>query len=294
MSLFTPESPEELSGIAKLMEQTEIDTWIGLPSYQGGIEPDTQICLDHLCYYNVQMKNLIQVKKVRGSVVGNRNMIVREALKANVKRVLFIDTDMVFPPDALQRMKYWDKPVVSALAHSHNPPYVPNMYRRVERAGWKPILDWPEKEKLVKVDCIGGAFMLVDVDVLRKIEPPWFASPAIKEHVAWPEIEAYLYGEIDEAELGERIKKAMKDVGFGGKRWLDMPALGEDYYFSEKLRRADIPIHVDTTLKIGHIGKYTVDYQDFHAHQKAGAFTDEINKFGFGVLPEGTGGDFDG
>ena len=39
--------------------------------------------------------------------------------------------------------------------------------------------------------------------------------------------------------------------------------MGEDFYFCEKVRAADINICVDTSLNIGHIGTYPYTINDY-------------------------------
>jgi hypothetical protein len=47
-------------------------------------------------------------------------------------------------------------------------------------------------------------------------------------------------------------------IAEGGGYWY----LGEDYAFCERARRAGYKIVVDTTIRLGHIGKYTYGWED--------------------------------
>lgn len=255
----------------------KLDTVVGMPSWQGGVESDTQICLDKLCHFNIINGNHISTCKASSAIIAeNRNNIIREAIKADAKYVLFMDTDMVFPHSAIQLMQKWNKPVISALAFAKSYPFNPNMYDRIADGGWKPIRNWKTRTEnntpLVKVDCVGGAFMLIKVSALKKIDPPWFASPSIKEHLLMQECDKFINSKVKDEVIVDRIKNIMKEWKSFGLKDHEVALLGEDYYFSEKCRLKRIPIYVDTSLKLGHIGKFTYSYASFDAANDQGVF----------------------
>lgn len=250
-----------------------IDTLIGIPSWQGGIDPETQICLDKLLYHNIKNGNVVTIKKCFGSIISeNRNNIIRAALEIEAKYILFLDTDMVFPADAVQLMRAHNKPIVSAMAFAKTYPYVPNMYHRKDRTTWKPVVAFDGLD-LLEVDCIGGAFMLVDVDVFRRINPPWFASPTARQYLLWEILEQLFTTERDHKEIIEEATDLYRVIEN------EEAILGEDYYFSMKLGQADIPIHVDLNLKIGHMGRYMFSYDDFCYAGEGGKEKEEIAGF---------------
>lgn len=254
------------SAITDLLSNSRIDTLIGLPSWQGGLEPDTQQCLDHMCQYNIIAGNKVSLSKSTGSLIAeNRNRIIEIAIEIDARYVLFIDTDMVFPKDAIQRMQMHGKPVVSAVAFVKSPPYMPNMYKKVALDGWTPIREWKDGE-LMAVDCVGGAFMLCEVSALKRIHPPWFAQPPMRIHIVWEELEKLFAKNPDDEQILKNARELYDKLSYA------RGTIGEDYYFSEMLRRANIPLYVDTSLKIGHIGKYTFSNNDFVEQKESGAF----------------------
>ena len=87
---------------------------------------------------------------------------------------------------------------------------------------------------------------------------------------------------MSERDMGKNIKEAMGELGYGTAEWRKMPVLGEDYYFCEQLRRHQIPLHVDTGLEIGHIGKYVYEGINFQFHKQRGDVDGMIDKYGFG------------
>ena len=176
--------------LTNLVERPQIETLIGIPSWTGGVEPDTQQCLDHLIHHNLQLGRKITVRKPTSSLIAeNRNTCIAEAIKIGAEYLLFIDTDMIFPPDAIQRFQMHNKPIVSAVAVTKGYPYKPNLYKKVSDVGWAPIIKGLTGGHLVKVDCVGGAFMLIRIKDIKHIPPPWFSQPPVLHHVIWEEIQ---------------------------------------------------------------------------------------------------------
>lgn len=107
----------------------------------------------------------------RGSVIpGNRNTLVNKALEDGATHVLFIDTDMVFPADTLDRLLAHNKPLVFAncCTRSLNP--------AKPTAQKNGIQVWTEREStgLQEVDRCGFGVALIDIEVFKRIPKPWF------------------------------------------------------------------------------------------------------------------------
>ena len=263
---FKSDTDSQMTQLSEMTSgQMQIDTLIGLPSWKGGLEPDTQTCLDKLVHHNIVIGNNVRLIKSTGSLIAhNRNEIIKAALDVNSKYVLFIDTDMVFAEDSIQRMQAHMMSVVSALAFVKSPPYLPNMYRQVMPNGWVPIREWKDGE-VMKVDCVGGAFLLVETNVFRRLSQPWFAQPPMIQHLLWENIQRIWNTKDDREQICDDILKLYREYQN------DDGVIGEDYYFSELLRRAEISIFVDTGMQIGHVGEYAFSYHDFAAQVKSGA-----------------------
>jgi len=237
------------------------DVMIGIPSWRGGIDPETQICLDKLVYHNFRRGVMTPIRKTTGSMIANnRNTVIRAALGSGVGYLLTIDTDMLFDADIVQkmiaRMTSENIPILSALAHAKQEPYVPNMYQRDDNWSWAPIMDW-EKDQLVKADVVGGAFMMIKLDAIRGLSPPWYADPPVQQHIAWGKLDKILFGKMTDKEIVKYARLAYRSNDGGDA------VLGEDYYFCESLKNNGIPIYVDTSLKIGHLGRYNFTYADY-------------------------------
>jgi hypothetical protein len=104
-----------------------------------------------------------------------RNQIVEYLIEhKDLTHLLYLDSDMVFPPDIITQLMAHQKPVVSGLYFHREPPYQPHMYNFDPKDDTKmwPILKW--EEGLNKVDCTGAGALLIERWVLEEMKPPWF------------------------------------------------------------------------------------------------------------------------
>ena len=152
----------------------------------------------------------------------NRNNLVKHAIANDCGWVLQIDDDMVFQADAARKLMEHGKDIISGLCVKRRAPFFPVVLRK-SKDGLKydSVIDgWPRKG-LMEVDAVGGAFLMVDTNVYKRIPFPWFAMPPHPTS----------------------------------------GVQGEDIFFSEKAKEHGFKIHVDCELNIGHIGDhgYTID-----------------------------------
>lgn len=126
----------------------------------------------------------------------NRRNIVRHALDKGCGWVFFVDDDMVFRPDHLERLLAHDVDVVASLYLNRVPPFYSVAYgMRVDGGGlppkWIPVVlsDAP-REGLAKVVAAGTGGMLVKTGVFRKIEEledgyVWFLQHGTSDDIAF-------------------------------------------------------------------------------------------------------------
>lgn len=154
----------------------------------------------------------------------NQMCLVKMAREEKATHLMFIETDNIFPPWAIEQLVEDDKMVVGA---SYN-------FKTLSPPGAKkeevaPLVKmWNEKGKpreitmeelpstIFKCYSIPNGFMLVRMEVFDMISHPYFKN-------VW---------------TGEGFK-------------------GGDVYFCENVRRAGIDVWCDPTIHVGHIGSYT-------------------------------------
>jgi len=103
-----------------------------------------------------------------------RNQLVQEALKdLSYTHLLMIDDDMTFEPDFALKLLEHDVDIVGGLAFKRRPDFKPCVYRmNPENKQYYPILP----EIFQEVDIVGSGGILIKMEVLRKLEYPWFST----------------------------------------------------------------------------------------------------------------------
>jgi GT2 family glycosyltransferase len=101
-----------------------------------------------------------------------RNEIIEKA-PADADYVLFLDSDVLVPPDAVLKLMSHGKDIVSGLYFSSNPPFYPHAYKSDGKGKYDHIFDYP-KDSLLEVDAVGAGALLVRKAVFDKIGAPYF------------------------------------------------------------------------------------------------------------------------
>lgn len=95
--------------------------------------------------------------------------------------LLFIDSDMEFPPHALTRLLSHDVDIVSGLCYRKVPPFNPTLYKKQRYSDQLCYMStWPENT-LLEVDATGTAFMLIKRKVLEALPDPIFEDAKVSE-----------------------------------------------------------------------------------------------------------------
>lgn len=114
-----------------------------------------------------QCANLQFATVESASVAENRNRLVKRALDSGADYVLFVDSDMSFPPDALERLLADDRDIVGAVYVQRAEPYSPVMC---------PLDNAPIKgfvPPLLEVSRLGCGLMLISRRVFGDSVDPW-------------------------------------------------------------------------------------------------------------------------
>ena len=168
-----------------------------------------------------------EVKLLKASLVYDaRNQLVKYAReKGGYDFVLWLDSDMTFEPDLLDRLleDIEGRQAVGGLCFGRRPPFKPCIFKRLEVEQNGAMLmpraenwyDYP-RDSLFEVEACGFACLLMRVDVLEA-------------------------------------------MGIYGVPFFPVAGLGEDLTFCWRARKLDIRFHCDSRLKIGHIMRISVD-----------------------------------
>ena len=101
-------------------------------------------------------------------VADNRNKLVKHAIDNNYEYIFFLDTDVTFNGDALEKMLAHDKDII-ALAYNHRRLPLESVIRPLDGDITKPI-----PKELFKAQSCGTGSMLIRTLVFRDIPKPWF------------------------------------------------------------------------------------------------------------------------
>ena len=196
---------------------------------RGQMEVTTAFDLTMMAAYMAGKKNIdLNVYTSQGTLIfDQRNSLVHTAVVEKCDYILFIDADMRFPKNTLERLLSHNKDIIGVNATTRMMP--PKPTARNIQINEDGSVDWLEvfsnKEKGIgKVDAIGCGVMLIKTSCLKDIPQPYFY------------FEQLLKGKL----------------------------LGEDIYFCIKAKDAGIDTWVDhdLSMEIGHVGSYTYGWDD--------------------------------
>ena len=197
---------------------------------RSAMEIGTAFDLANMCAYTAKhTKHDLSLFTSSGTLIfDQRNNLTKAALEAKCTHILWVDADMRFPKDTIIRLLGHKKGVVGVNATTRVEPVkatAKNLFIDQEKKiGQWTAIDSKNKQGIEKVTALGCGVLLVQADVYKKMDEPYF----------W-------FYEIP----GDKI-------------------LGEDVYFCVKAHDCGFNSYVDHGLsnEIGHIGQYTYSWDD--------------------------------
>lgn len=146
-----------------------------------------------------------------------RRELAKLAINSGADSLLFLDSDMRFPKDALVRLLRHKEPIVAASYSMRRLPLAPVAFDGYTQGQLHYIPN--DAEGLEEVASVGMGCFLIDLNVFKKLDEPWFAN---------------------------EYDAALDDY------------IGEDVHFCRKAREAGYRILVDAKLtnEMGHLGEW--------------------------------------
>lgn len=102
----------------------------------------------------------------QGTLLPNqRTELVKRSIEGHAAHILFLDSDMRFPPDLIDRLKAHDKDIAGVN------------YRHRQADKWTAGVSSKGKTGLKETDAIGFGAILIKTKVFMNLPEPWFATP---------------------------------------------------------------------------------------------------------------------
>jgi hypothetical protein len=99
-----------------------------------------------------------------GDITSARTFCVQDAIEKKATHIFFVDSDMSFPPDTLDRLLAHDKEIVTVEYNRRKLP--------LEKIT-APLEEASETE-LYKARVMGGGCLLIKLSIFEKLGKPWF------------------------------------------------------------------------------------------------------------------------
>ena len=179
-----------------------------------------------------------QVRRVRGfsQIDVGRNQMATDALREGFQELMWIDSDVAFHPDDVERLR------------THQLPFACGMYAKKSRREFACVF-LPGTEN-VTFGAIGG---------LTEILYAGFGFVHTRRHL-YDEIQRQCELPECNTSFGSPMLPYFMPLAVpqGNGHWY----LGEDYAFCERARRCGFKMMLDTKIRLWHVGSYSFGWED--------------------------------
>jgi hypothetical protein len=172
----------------------------------------------------------------QGAIDQARNELATEALADGFDELMWIDADIGFHPDAVDRLRAHDLPLVCGI--------YPKKGQRALACNLLPetaVVTFGEGGGLLEIEYAATGFLLTRRTVFDDVAKHW-GLPVCNEQFGHPVVPYFL----------------PMLVEHGGGHWY----LAEDYAFCHRVRKAGHRVMADTTIRLSHIGRYPYGIED--------------------------------
>ena len=112
-------------------------------------------------------------------IVNQRDSLADMALEAGSTHIMWLDSDMMFPVDTVQRLLSHAVPIVAGNYVTRQYPHKTVAYTQLH--DWRSYVVNRGNTDLIKVAAVGMGCMLVNTDVIRAMSKPRFQTTWIAE-----------------------------------------------------------------------------------------------------------------
>lgn len=194
---------------------------------------------DHGVSFDIKIANQAYVDYAR-------NDLIKRAYADGATEILFLDHDMVFPPNLYHRLKAHAVPVVAALYFKRLAPYDPLIFDWVDGPESDRIDTFPRYDYevgLQKCGAVGMGATLIQFEAIEKV-------------VQW---------QIDQGDTNPAPFRVF-------------PPIGEDIWFCKHAHKAGVDVYCDTSLVLKHMGLNPVDDSYFRLAARYGSLRGALDR----------------
>lgn len=151
-------------------------------------------------------------------IVNQRDQLANMALDAGSSHILWLDSDMMFPPDTIEQLLLRDVGIVAGNYVTRQYPHKTVAYSQMHN--WRSyVINDPDNNELIAVDAVGMGCMLVRTDIIKQMRTPRFQTVWVEE---------------------------------------SQDHMGEDFYFCQQARNLGHDIWIDQQFsdKLTHLGTF--------------------------------------
>jgi hypothetical protein len=165
-----------------------------------------------------------------------RNQVATDALARGFDELFWIDADVAFDPEAVDRLRAHDLPLVSGI--------YPKKSQRALASRLLPTTKevvFGVRGGLIEILYAATRFLHTHREVYEAIREHW-RLPVCNEEFGKPMVPCFMPMTV-ETERGNSY-------------------LADDFSFSHRARAAGYKIYADTTIRLGHIGRYAFSWEE--------------------------------
>lgn len=147
---------------------------VGLPTFDD-VKADFTLSLVMMVAHTREVQWAFNHSKATW-VAHARNLIVEGAIELGADWLLFVDSDMTFPRETLQRLMSWNKDIVCASYVKKKPPYL-TVGSLAQRPGSDDKVGATAQvaaNGLYEMKEIGLGVCLIKMEVFKRLSKPWF------------------------------------------------------------------------------------------------------------------------
>ena len=176
--------------------------------------------------------------KPNSLVYDSRNLLSLYAIENKFDNVLWLDSDMMFPPNTLTNLLRHNEDMVSGLYVKRHDPNDPVLYEVIEEPKRNETTGYLEKDIRTYGDYPRDAFF--------PVAGCGFGCVMMRASILQPIVDRF------------------HDL------FAPLPGYGEDLSFCIRAKACGFKIHCDPKLQIGHKGAMIISDESFNAYRKAG------------------------